>query len=214
MRQVTADARVRLDRYIGELVRLGDGLTVDDFRRESMLRAADSARRVRRLLVYGTVSFLVLLVFTLVLQFVYVSTHSPIPVIIAVSIWSFALGGLGAVASLFTRVLKLTPEQAISASDEFEVIGRMILGSIFSMIISTALNEDLSNFFRWLQQAELGENPPAPHQSILMLAPFLLGYSIPLALAVLQKFLAAIELVFGIDDQRPTNLGLGQPRRR
>jgi quaternary ammonium compound-resistance protein SugE len=113
------------------------------------------------------------------------------------AVWALALGGLGAVANIFINVLKLIPQQTLSTSDLFEVVGRIILGCLFSVILATTIvASELITFFNKVRGNEI------PANSLVLLLPFLAGYSITLVLNLLEKSIRAIEMTIGLDDRR------------
>jgi hypothetical protein len=113
------------------------------------------------------------------------------------ALWALTLGGLGAVASIFLHVLKLMPQETLRSSDEFEVIGRLVLGCLFSTILAMTLAApQIASFFEALRAGGKLES------GVILLLPFLAGYSIPLVLKLLEKAIRAVELTIGIDDRR------------
>ena len=206
-----AYAREELDRCIQVLARLSDDVTLDDFRPAAILAARDTARRVRRYVVVGGFSFLTLALGTIVVQ-AGLTGRPPWAAMISAAAWSFALGGIGVIASIFVHLLKLIPQQSLNTADEFDVLGRVILGCLFSTIMSVTLIPDVVRFFASLESL----NPQtAPTSGALVLLPFLLGYSIPLALRILEKVIQAVEIAIGADDRRTNSNRPGRrpPRR-
>jgi hypothetical protein len=197
----TAEARTALDSYVQELAMLGEGLTIDDFRTAQILRATRTARRVRIYILLASVLFMILALGALTYaQSPNVAPGEKITKSYDISIaatWALALGGLGAVASIFIHVLKLIPQQTLRTSDEFEVIGRIVLGCLFSTILATTLvASELTTFFGKLKGGEI------PSSGVVLLLPFLAGYSITLVLNLLEKAIRAIELTVGLEDRR------------
>jgi hypothetical protein len=113
------------------------------------------------------------------------------------ALWALSLGGLGAVASIFLHVLKLMPQETLRSSDEFEVIGRLVLGCLFSTILAMTLAApQIAGFFSTLRAGGKIDG------GVTLLLLFLAGYSIPLLLRLLEKVIRAIELTIGLDDRR------------
>ncbi len=87
--------------------------------------------------------------------------------------------------------------RSASTSDEFEVVGRLVLGCLFSTILATTLvASQLTGFFQEIAQNKI------PTGGVVLLLPFLAGYSITLVLNLLEKAISAIELTIGIEDRR------------
>ena len=206
MPRPTPEQRVALDLQIQQLASLAGGLTLEDFRLRQILRAARTASRVRIYILVVSVVFLLLAIGVL---FIAQEADAATSVIAAEKVkatkysmwiaatWALALGGLGAVASIFLHVLKLLPQQTLRTSDEFEVIGRIILGCLFSTILATTLvASQLAGFFGQLKEGKI------PDGGAVLLLPFLAGYSITLVLNLLDKAIRAVELTIGLEDRR------------
>jgi hypothetical protein len=194
----TAEQRARLDEYIKLLTRLGDGLSIDDFRLEAIYEAKRTRARVKAFVTCGSVVFLMLMILELAIP-VFLRT---VPVhsfsVLLVVLWSFSLGGL---ANTFLHLLKMAPVQTLNTADFFEVVGRVMLGCLFSTVLSLTLFPQIGKFLESLN-APVGNADPAA--GAIALAPFLLGYSIPLVLRLLDKVIQAIELTVGAEDRRAT----------
>lgn len=197
----TPQARAALDRYIERLAAMADGLTLDDFRTTRIAQSRRTARRVKIYIVIASVVFMAVAIGTVF----YAQYHPVTPAsgsaesynMSAAALWALALGGLGAVASIFLHVLKLIPQETLRASDEFEVVGRLVLGCLFGTILAmTIAANEIAKFF-----GALGTSGELKEGSIL-LVPFLAGYSIPLVLRLLEKVIRAVELTIGTDESR------------
>jgi hypothetical protein len=199
----TPEARAALDEYIQTLARLGDGLTLNDFSTVHILQAPKTARRVKAYILIASAVFMGLAFWALIFG------QSPIAYIKDdqgnqrflmqyAALWALALGGLGATASIFIHVLRLMPQETLlRTSDEFEVVGRIVLGFLFSTILAlTLVPQEIAGFFQSLN------TPKDMKSGITLLLPFLAGYSIPLVLKLLEKAIRAVELTIGLDDPR------------
>jgi hypothetical protein len=201
------DARAALDLYIQQLADLAEGLALDDFRTRQVLRATRTTWRVRAYIIVASLLFLGFAIFVLFFaQFAFAETLAAAKQqrrydLWLAAAWALALGGLGSVASIFLHVLKLVPQQTLRTSDEFEVVGRIILGCLFSMILATTLGvSQLAKFFGQLKGGD-----EYPEGSAILLLPFLAGYSITLVLNLLDKAIRAVELTIGLEDRRSVN---------
>ncbi|CAG4902363.1 hypothetical protein [Paraburkholderia saeva] len=192
------DARAQLDEYIKILTRLGDGLSINDFRREAIAEAARTNARVKAFVCWGSVIFLALMIAELAIPVFMTGPVHRFSVLLIV-LWSFSLGGLGAVANAFLHLLKLVPQQTLNTSDFFEVVGRTMLGCLFSTVLSLTLFPEIGQFLESLTAAA---GKPDKTAGLTALVPFLLGYSIPLVLRLLDKTIQAVELTFGAEDRR------------
>ncbi|MEM5315564.1 hypothetical protein [Paraburkholderia sp. JHI869] len=193
----SAQDRADLDEYIKILTRLGDGISINDFRREAIAEAGRTNRRVKMFVCSGSAVFLMLMVIALAIPVLNIQVHRF--GMLLVVLWSLSLGGLGAVANTFLHLLKMVPQQTLNTSDFFEVVGRTMLGCLFSVVLSLTLFPEIRQFLESLNSTV--ENP-GKAAGMIALAPFLLGYSIPLVLRLLDKVIQAIELTVGAEDRR------------
>ena len=197
MPKPTPAARATLDKIMLKLAPLGDTLTIEDFRTDTQVRTKRTAQTVRMVIVVGSVLFLALALAVIFFQSSDKGGEGALNRIFSAALWAFALGGLGAIASIFIVVLNLIPQQTLRASDLFEVIGRIILGCIFGTILATTIVvHEVTAFFDTLRSGNI------PNSGILLLLPFLAGFSITLVLNLFEKIIRAIELTIGIDDRR------------
>jgi hypothetical protein len=198
----TSVARAALDSYIQQLAELGDGLTLDDFRSEKIAQAQRVARFVRKSLLWTSALFMVLALGVLAAQTVLPKDRDPSYDLISASVWALGLGGLGAVSSIFLHVLRLLPEDTLRTSDEFEIVGRLVLGCLFSTIIAiTVAATPMTTFFQSLHSIQ-SDGKIHVEGGVQLLLPFLAGYSLPLVLRILEKAIRAVELTIGTDDPR------------
>jgi hypothetical protein len=228
---LAAPDRAALDRHIAALVALSDGLSLDQFRVGRLNAAKRSARRVKAYLFVGTLLFLAMIAAVLVGQYrasgiaAGSGSGGHAGTVLFVASWAIALGGLGAISSIFLHLLRFIPEQVTNSGDEFEVIGRIVLGCLFSLVLSITLNRDLFDFIEWLQRdnagvgvlpagarGEPGANKPT--LGFMVLAPFLLGYSISLVLNVLEKLVTAVEVTLGINEAKENRTTRKDPKTR
>jgi hypothetical protein len=212
----TSRARAALDLYTAELVQRGDGLTLDDFRSGQIAAAVQTRRLVQRQIVRMSYVFIFLALATLAAQIVFVTLQQQQSGfliqgtdMVSAAIWSLALGGLGAVSNIFLRFLKFMPEGTLRATDRFEVTGRILLGCFFSTVLSvTIIAGPMKAFFASIRKDLSIDN------GVILLLPFIAGYSIPLVLGLIEKTIWAIELTIGLDDRRLIGGAERRPRPR
>lgn len=64
----TPEARAQLDSFVQELTRLGDGLTLDDFRTSQIQKSESTALRMRVYIIFFSIIFMILAIFVLLAQ--------------------------------------------------------------------------------------------------------------------------------------------------
>ncbi len=117
------------------------------------------------------------------------------------SIWAISQGGLGACAFLGTSVItkssivnEPTPRESIDLTDHNFLIIRVILGTLFAVLLGLPFSPLGLNAFTGLYWSV----PPSESNLMFSLIPFLAGFSTNLVLVILGKFVVAIEAVFGL----------------
>ena len=197
----TRGERADLDRYLLLLAKVGDGLTADNFR-ERVIQRAIRWERAARITLYGFgLGFMLAIAY----QFLSPESFGRFGWIL---VWTLSLGGLGAVAQILLNILKLTPQE-VSQSEEPEVVARIFLGCLFSLVLSLALiPEPLSDFHGLVtSEGAASAGDAARRVNVLIILPFLCGYSIRLVLGILTKAIVAVEMTLGLTELRPAKKG-------
>jgi len=193
---VSIEDRIALDLAIQELAAATlTTHTLEEFRVQQSPALTTATLQVRRLVLGASAVFLGLAFATLVAQ-QWTSDH-PAVIALTVAVWSLALGGLGAVANAFLHVLNLVSERNLDSADVFAVGGRIVLACLFSVALTPTLALPIRDFFRAMHSSGSLDVP----QSLLILLPFLFGYSIPLVLRILDKLIEAVEVLIGADER-------------
>jgi hypothetical protein len=110
--------------------------------------------------------------------------------------WTSCLGGLGAIGFLAVNSLAIQDDVTFDMSNQGLVVMRIVLGMLFGTIVSLPFCFPyFKEFTGWVLN---GGDLDAGH-GVLLLAPFLLGFSTTLVMAVLSRMVAGIETLFGIE---------------
>jgi len=128
-------------------------------------------------------------------------------------IWTVSLGGLGAAAFLAVNSLGIQSDTSFDIGDRSLIFMRLVVGSLFGFVLSLPVS--LPAFTRFAQEAigAAGEQTEASLQTVaLILLPFFLGFSTPLVLAVMNRCVSAVEILFGVRQMAPADR-TSQPRR-
>jgi len=124
--------------------------------------------------------------------------------------WTSSLGGLGALGFLAVNSLAIQNDATFDIGDKGLVVMRIILGALFGCIVSlpfcweyfiefaTSIISATAHIAPAVPSGEVGARSE-PQRGILLLVPFLLGFSTTLVMAVLNRLIAGVEAVFGID---------------
>lgn len=111
---------------------------------------------------------------------------------------------------MLVHVLQLRPQQKVrQKAEEIEVVGRIFLGCLFSVVLSLTLLA--SPLWAFADDVIKSSKPTqADRAAGQLLFPFLCGYSMPLVLGLLDKFVQAAELTLGLNDLKPRRRGRGR----
>lgn len=115
------------------------------------------------------------------------------------SVFAMCLGFLGAVVYSFFSALRILP-RTFGVDDKYLNYARLVLGSVLGWIVYFAFLQDT------FQAAfSVGNPPPTTDEPtkarMLLLSPFLVGYSTTLAVGILNKAITAVEITFGLEDR-------------
>jgi hypothetical protein len=109
--------------------------------------------------------------------------------------WTSCLGGLGAIGFLAMNSLAIQNDATFDISSPGLVVMRIVLGALFGCIVSLPFCFPyFKDFTIWVSR---GGDIDSAH-GLLLLVPFVLGFSTTLVMAVLNRMVAGIETMFGI----------------
>ena len=120
-------------------------------------------------------------------------------------LWTLSLGGLGAAASLGVNALAIRTDATFDVNDQALVVLRLVVGAVFAFVIALVFSWNSFAQFISMLQAATSVAPsettrPSPNSldiAGLLLLPFLLGFSTPLVLTILERFIVSVETFFG-----------------
>ncbi len=187
-----AITRARLDEIIAALSRLSPEVSLDQFRTAVMRNSLRAAARLRAILFICTAVFLAVLFFHLAVR------AAPICGEIESrdrALWALALGGLGAVSSIFLGLTDLSPTLPASPISPFFAIVRITLGCIFSVILYITVVPTIEDFIPKCMDHDVFRG--SAKNGLLSLSPFLFGFSIELVLKILDNASQSILAFFG-----------------
>ncbi|HEY5070396.1 MAG TPA: hypothetical protein VII63_00050 [Caulobacteraceae bacterium] len=121
--------------------------------------------------------------------------------------WTACLGALGALGFLAVNSLSIQRDATFDLSDRGLVILRIVLGGLFGTIISLPFCFSYFKEFALfvnptghsLPVSTLSKVPVEGARGILLLVPFLLGFSTSLVMAILNRMIKGLETTFGIE---------------
>jgi hypothetical protein len=186
----TADDLLKLDRILANLTSTTFPTTID-----SLSRAAESRAylRFKRRLIYVAVIALL----GAIIGFVF-SVISPRAQLLSNSILALFLGLLGALVYSFFGVLRVIPAQAFNPEDEYANYARLLLGLLLGWVFYFAFTREA---FERLA-AHTTAKPTGRADVLLLLLPFVAGYSTKFVIGVLERTMVALETALAISDGR------------
>jgi hypothetical protein len=132
--------------------------------------------------------------------YVAVDTAWKVPLFI---FWLATTGGLGSAAFIYVNALSIQVDPTVDVVSSGLVSMRVVLGMLFSVILTLPFGFEA--FERFAIGLSPGNTPRAPanlSDGLMLLLPFILGFSTPLVLSILNKFVQSAQTFFGVQ-QRP-----------
>jgi hypothetical protein len=120
------------------------------------------------------------------------------------TIWSVATGVLGSTAFLYVNALSIQVDPTVDLTSRTLVVMRLILGALFAVILTVPFGYDsFHNFSHNFLMPSQGVEPNGTgiKDSLLLLFPFTLGFSTPLALSILGRLIQSVRAFFGLGEQ-------------
>ena len=187
--ELTATDRTKLDTVIEQLTAVTLPITIDSI---SDKPESDDYKDFKRLLIKlgGLSLILAILGFSLSAAS---AKWTWIPREDTDSILAIGLGLLGAVVYSLFNVLSVVPAQAFNPDDIYYNKARLFLGVLLGWLFYFAF---AMKVYRKLPIIE------APKDVLILLVPFMAGYSTKFVVGVLERVIAALEITLGIEEKR------------
>jgi hypothetical protein len=124
--------------------------------------------------------------------------------------WVAALGGIGSIAFIGMNALAIQDDATFDITNKKLIGLRVMLGALFAVVLTLPFGfQSFSHFIEQLQNEKgsvLSPNAPSPSiamESLLLLLPFILGFSTTLVIMVLNQFVEAVQSFFGKKGSTP-----------
>lgn len=118
-------------------------------------------------------------------------------------IWLISLGAIGSIASLGMNILSVQKDVTFDLKDKRHLLLRVVLGALFGLVLTLPLGfHEFSTFTSYVDYSiyKHGDKPETPDQwtqLILLLLPFILGFSTSLVITVLNRLVTSVQAFFG-----------------
>ena len=184
---IPLEISVRLDEAIRDLSKITYPTTI-----ETLVFSSGRTLRARLISKYSLPVLALLAVIITIWSF-----GQPQPTRYSLSILASALGLLGALVFHLFNLIGVIEEKALNAEDAYANFIRIILGPVVGWVF----------YFGFSQNAFAQSNSPNFDTSqratlLLLLVPFLAGFSTRLVVGVINQVIRAVELTLGIEDKR------------
>jgi len=132
------------------------------------------------------------------------------------TVWSASTDALGSTAFLYVNALSIQVDPKVDLTSRNLVTMRLILGALFAVILTLPFGYESFNKFGHILMASQSNQTVAVKDSVLLLLPFTLGFSTPLALSILGRLIQSVRTFLGMGEQpdgRQTLESTGKPVR-
>jgi hypothetical protein len=124
-------------------------------------------------------------------------------------LWLLCLGSMGSIAFIYVNALAIQIDPTVDLSNRSFMIMRVILGALFALVLTLPFGfADFQTFINGLfpaagasiQPAQLAA--PETAKGLILIIPFLLGFSTPLVLAIMNRMIEGVQTLFGVNVQK------------
>lgn len=163
---------------------------------------------IPKIITYLPLGFVAVAIFGLLaaifLGWVFAKPASIPAVFIGYLCWLISLGGLGSIAFIGMNALSVQSDITFDISNRRLMTLRIILGSLFGLVLALPFGYDDFKTFTgtiggFVPPVAQGQSPAGElsKQAVMLLLPFVLGFSTTLVIMILNQFVSAIQTFFG-----------------
>lgn len=111
--------------------------------------------------------------------------------------WLLSLGAIGAIAFIVMNALSVQQDATFDLSNQQLMILRIVVGALFGLVLTLPFG--FAEFVAFVKEIKNGSSPDTGHteQAILLLLPFVLGFSTSLVIMILNKLMDGVQAFFG-----------------
>jgi len=130
-------------------------------------------------------------------------------------LWLMSLGAIGSAAFIGFNAISVTSDITFDISDSRFIIQRIVLGALFALFFTLPFGfHEYLSFVKSLSNAALNKATVPTrseiaftNQSLLLLMPFVLGYSTSLVILILNRMISAASTLFGAQEGSAAKAG-------
>ncbi len=115
--------------------------------------------------------------------------------------WIVTVGALGAIAFVLVNALGIQVDPTVDVTDKDSTMFRVLLGALFSVILTLPFGFPIfKNFIT--QIVDPNSKVIEPKEAVMLLMPFLFGFSTSLVLTVLNRLVESVQTFFGVSTKK------------
>jgi hypothetical protein len=116
--------------------------------------------------------------------------------LVCFTVWSATTGALGSTAFLYVNALSIQVDPNVDLTSRTLVTMRLILGALFAVLLTVPFG--YQSFYKFGHNFLLSSQTMS--DTLLLLFPFTLGFSTPLALSILGRLIQSVRTFFGLSE--------------
>jgi hypothetical protein len=147
-------------------------------------------------IILGGAALVALAVAVILLPYIY--RNVSVYVLPLYMIWVAALGSIGSISFIGMNALAVQADVTFDLTNTKLIVMRVVLGALFGVVLTLPFG--YGSFVRFLYQLRSGGaeiSSGTVLQSVLLLLPFILGFSTSLVIMILNQFVEAVQIFFG-----------------
>lgn len=156
-------------------------------------------------LIFIAIGVISLVMSVVVLATLEIEPKTPVDPIVARAVvmafylfWLMSLGAIGAVAFIAMNALSVQEDVTFDLTNTRLMWLRLVLGALFGLVLTLPLGfEDFIKFCTAIIKPSATEAKTLSSQTIMLLLPFILGFSTSLVILILNQFVEAVQSFFG-----------------
>ena len=113
-------------------------------------------------------------------------------------LWLASLGAVGSIAFIGMNALAVQDDATFDLTNHRLIVLKIALGALFGVVLTLPFGfEGFLKFVGGLRSGGSTVENAVALQSVLLLLPFILGFSTPLVIMILNQFVEAVQSFFG-----------------
>jgi hypothetical protein len=115
-------------------------------------------------------------------------------------LWLICLGAMGSISFVYVNALRIQVDPEVDVITLSVVAMRCILGGLFAVMLMIPFG--FAGFQEFCDNLSNGKQPSNTQDALLLLIPFVIGFSSPLVMAILNKVIQTARTFFGVENAK------------